>query len=267
MKPVLIIVVILASCSNNIAQDKKEIIQFNEFLGTEKALALDNLVVSFQEFLRQNYSSEKSLAAQTQQFLEDLLENDCEPLDSWKFNTKENLKVFNKFEKSGLRKEIYLYRYELDTYELSKSEFSIYDIIKETESEQTDNLNMGTLEVDFDSLLLDIEVPINETTEEDCSANAKREQERQNRRDSSLVFNNYGRFLYGLAKFGGADSSIYQYAEVKLLAGDISPLLITNGLLTNVSPQSFEDPFLQRIIVVELYYFLMRSDLRTHNLL
>ncbi len=260
MKSILIMLaVIFVSCANNIAQDKEKIIQFNKFLGDDKAFALDNLLFSFQEFLNKNYSSEEHLATKTRHFLRYLLKNDCEPLDSWKFNTKKNLKVFNAFEESGLRKEIYLYQYEIEAHEFLKQEYSIYDIIKETETEQTNNLNLGEL----DTVLFDIVIPIVELSKEDSIASMEREKEMQNRMDNALVFNLNGRFLYGLAKYG-TDSTAYNYAEAIVTAGELSPLLIAM-VFTNLSSRSLEDPFTQRIIVVELYYFLMRHDLKVHK--
>jgi hypothetical protein len=84
------------------------------------------------------------------------------------------------------------------------------------------------------------------------------------RYENSLHFNTYGQFLYGLAKYAPTDSFIIGYVDAKLLVGNISPSMLSDGLM-KLNPD-LQESFLKRIIVVEFYYQIMKWDIeRTGN--
>ncbi len=88
---------------------------------------------------------------------------------------------------------------------------------------------------------------------------AIREKEMLERLKNSPQTNIYGEFLYGIAKFAPNDSVVQGYVEVKVLAGDISPLLIVSALLEHKI--DFDEPFIKRVILAEIYYWIMKRDI------
>ena len=88
---------------------------FNDFLGEEKASALDAAVASFDEFLITNYPNEENQPQRTKAFLRQLVDK-IEVDSSWIFQTYSNKRIINAFETSGFRKEFSIYHYEEDDY-------------------------------------------------------------------------------------------------------------------------------------------------------
>ncbi len=62
----------MVGCTQTEKTTNNNLLKFNEFIGQEKAEVLDNTVAVFHEFLRTNYSDEKGLQWQTLAFLKDL---------------------------------------------------------------------------------------------------------------------------------------------------------------------------------------------------
>ncbi|MGI8892021.1 MAG: hypothetical protein ACR2GN_01040, partial [Bacteroidia bacterium] len=99
-----------------------ELEEFNKVLGEEKAKALDELIVTFQEFLDINYT-EGDLGEKTKEFL---MDNSNYKFPQWKFEKLSNKRILEKIEQSGLRKELYLY--ESENYE---AEYNIADLLRD----------------------------------------------------------------------------------------------------------------------------------------
>ena len=100
-------IVLILGCAETtrINEDLKD---FNEFLGKDKAEALDQIVESFHHFLLINFPDKKTLGDRTEAFLKEYSESPFYN-DSWKFDTTDYNNIITKFENSGLRKEIYLH--------------------------------------------------------------------------------------------------------------------------------------------------------------
>ncbi len=190
------------SCSPKIS----ELEEFNKVLGEEKAKALDELIVSFQEFLDINYT-EGDLGEKTKEFL---MDNSNYKFPQWKFEKLSNKRILEKIEQSGLRKELYLYEFE--NYE---AEYNIADLLRNNTND-TSNLEYSE---PIEEEIIPI-TPYSKSIEID-----------RNENDNMQKFNIRGKFLYSLAKQFPKDTMIVQYVDIKIVAGDISPSLMSGGFL------------------------------------
>lgn len=250
MKPIHIIIfgLLAFSCSSWSKEKNNDLKGFNDFLGKEKASALNSAVESFDQFLRTNYSDFDNQSKRTKAFLEYVQAN-FELDSTWNLPTKRIQKIISDFETSGLRKEIWVYGYE--DYQ---PQYDIYEILHPEEKDTSNIQDLGELDLDF------IEEEIIPLSNIDSAEIARHEKEMEERIKNSLHFNNYGQFLYALAKHTLKDTTIQEYVNVKIIAGDISPVLIASGLLSQEI--DFEDPFIKRILVTELYYGIMIWDIK-----
>ena len=108
--PHIIAIGILAISCSTVSQDKNSNLkQFNDFLGQDKANALNSGVESFDQFLKTNFPGKE--LKRIKLFLEYLQKN-LGPDSIWNLPTKRNKKIIAEFESSGLRKEIWVYGFE-----------------------------------------------------------------------------------------------------------------------------------------------------------
>ncbi|UTW63060.1 hypothetical protein KFE98_02580 [bacterium SCSIO 12741] len=184
---------ILISCVG----ESEDLKTYNQFLGQEKAAALDAGMDSFHEFLADNFTEHSTNGERTKAFLKRLTQNHerIVPDTNWKFNTQKNRQVLELLETSGLRKEIRLYGYEDYSYEPD----AIGSIKIELEEEET--------------------FPV--LDQEDSSIAASQQEARysqilekqQNHLDSALYLNIHGKYLQGLKLIQKRDKRIQDYIE------------------------------------------------------
>jgi hypothetical protein len=252
---IIIIGLIAISCSTWSQEKDSDLKAFNDFLGQDKTTALNAAVKSFDHFLKTNYSDFDNQTKRTKAFLEYLQEN-FEPDSTWNLPTKRNQKIIFDFEASELRKEIWIYDYE--EYE---PKYDIYKILPPEEQDTTNIQDLG--ELDLDDLIEEEIIPILNIDSAEIARRekeiARREKETEERIRNSLHFNNYGQYLYALAKYNVNDTTIQEYVDAKVVGGDFSPVLIASGLLSQKI--DFEDPFIKRILVTEFYYWIMKWDI------
>jgi hypothetical protein len=172
------------------------------------------------------------------------------PDSSWTFTTKRDKKIIEQLESSGLRKEIWIYGKE--NY---AEKYNIYDLINPFKNDSSKSL--GELEIIEDEII-PIPRPATDSTEL-----ARIEKELDEQYNNLLLTNEKGEFLYGLAKFANNDSNVHEYVEVKLIAGDISPSLVAFAFLSQI--KDFENPFIKRMIFVELYYWMMKWNIEKNE--
>lgn len=228
---------------------KSDIKNFNDFLGKEKAKAFNEAIKSFDKFLETNFPNQDNQSDKTKKFLKQFLNSDS-PDSSWIFRTKRNKKILEQLESSGLRKEIWIYGKE--NYD---EKYNIYDLINPFKNDSSQSL--GKVEIIEDEII-PIPRPAIDSTEL-----ARLEKERDEQYNNLLMTNEKGEILYGLAKFANNDSIVQKYVEVKLIAGDISPSLVASAFLSQI--KDFENPFIKRMIFVELYYWIMKWDVEKNN--
>ncbi|MCZ4410599.1 hypothetical protein O3Q51_17415 [Cryomorphaceae bacterium 1068] len=253
-KLALFLMIVVVGCSpENQPLEKNGLKAFNETLGVEKSKALDEAVVSFEEFLTVNYPNQKTYSERAFSFL---LELDSACRDGlnfganwpWQFNTEDNSRIVDLFENSGLRRELWLYGYEEyypknDLTELLDT--SIMYFFPDTFSPVTlrsDSILMEEAEwfsrmqgYDYDTLLK--------------SMKAKREM-----RKNSLYYNEYGDFIYALMKYSEDSSYVKSYSEAQIQIA-LSPCVLVPSLIEfNETEVDLSDSFIKRIVVVEFYY-------------
>jgi hypothetical protein len=213
--------------------------EFNNTLGQAQSMAFDQGVESFQTFLKINYANQDSIALQNAQFLKDFQRIYSEDPPDWVF-PKDLKKLLDAWETCGLRNEIRLWSNE--SYQ--PKHFPEWNSI-DTTSESGIKVEIDDEIVPFQQRRLDeVQEPIE--------------------RDSVLSFNRYGKYLYALDQCCSSDTLIAEYVDVKWDVGDLSPILMANAFLTQFSDR-LGDPLLMRMIVAELYYWLMFSELKRAN--
>ena len=239
--------------SVDLSDNESGLQEFNNFLGTEKSNALDQMVKSFDNFLQINYPDKKTQGKRTRAFLEQLATN-YSPDTNWTFDTEKNIEILRQLEVSGMRREIWLYGYE--DFE---PKYNIHSLFVDNEDDTI--AEYGILDIDLEEEEL---IPL---TKRDSAQQSefeerirKREEELQQKRDSALWLNMWGQFLYGLAKYS-KDTIITDYVEAQLAAGHISISIIIDGFLNYYTNKDYEKPLTKRVMVANLYGHLMRLDI------
>lgn len=169
------------------------------------------------------------------------------PDTSWTLDPENDNRLVNLFENSGLRKEIWLYGYEeyAPNYDLSKI-LDINAIFSSPEKYSPVNLRSDSELIseaeclskiesyDYDSLLESLKI-------------------QRERRKNSLYPNEYGKYIQGLIRYSEDDSYASSFAELQLQM-TVSPCTLVSSLIEfNGSKVDLSDPFIKRIVVVELY--------------
>lgn len=230
MKKILLVILTLSFTAKIYSQEPLQ--KFNEILGEEKAVAFDQAVESYLKFLELNYSGQKSRIDQNSQFLKDIQGAYKSGPPDWKF-PDDNNSVLALWEESGLRKEIRLWpnEYYVPSHlpEWGENSFA-------------------------DSLPIELEEEIIPITPRDGQFEIEPME-----RDSFLMSNTFGKYLYALEQCCASDPLVYDYVEVKHSVGDISPSLMAGAFST--FGEKLNDHIVLRMIVAELYYWFMLSEL------
>lgn len=248
-KTFILILFLGSSCAEN--TDINNVFAFNKFLGKEKSEVLDEAVISFEKYLELNYKNENNNKKRIKLFLNEYVLK-SEPDTTKLFTTKTNRVIVEKFEKSGLRKEIWLYHNEEKNY---KPNYNIYEFFPYQEFETEDSIATVNL-IDLNNIEEDI-------IEIDSVEYIKREKELVERMTNSLSRNTFGDFLFGLTKFTSEDSFVHRYTKSRVLGGNFSPHFIIPGLLKQ--DINLNDPFIKRIITVDFYYDMMKWDIEQNE--
>ena len=244
----LLIIILFYGCqTTSLDTNDNNFKGFNDFLGQEKANALDQVVNSFDTFLATNFPDKETQGERTLAFLQKLSIT-FTPDTSWIFDTKKNIKIIKKLESSGIRKEILLYEYEdyIQKYFIS----NLY--LKKGEDSMTEALMVE--EEIIEEIVLNIGL---DTTGE--AERRRRDKEMEEKYDSALWFNVFGQFLYGLARFTQKDSLIQGYVQDRICMGR-GPFwfLIPSYMESEID---YDSPFIKRMLVADLYIELLQWDI------
>jgi len=220
---------------------------FEKFLGDEKVEALNMLEESFDEFLESNFPIQPTENEKIKQLLQ-IIKETGEFEENWKFNSTFNLQVIRKVESSGLRKEFWTYNYE--EYIPYYYHQYLIDSIKNENPDTILRIDSNQIQRIYNS---DEEILIIENPDSIDGMSYKEWS------DSLLDFNWRGQFTFAIDKFSINDSVILEYLDAKEATGNISPSLIASGLLYR--DPDLSEPFVKRIILMELYYFMIKWNL------
>ncbi len=243
---VVLIVFLSISCSRRSQETDIALEKFNHFLGSDKAMALNSAVESFDLFLKTNFLNFDNQSERVKVFLE-YIQHHYEADSSWQFPTDKNQKIILDFEVSNLRKEIWTYGYE--EY---NPKYCIYEVLPSAQQSRSNVKSLG----EIDDSLVEETIPISYI---DSVKIVRQEKEMEEKLQNIHYFNINGQYLYALTKYNLNDTVIREYVDVKVIAGDISLDLLASGLLKHKI--NYENPFIKRILVVEFYYWIMKWDL------
>ncbi len=239
---------------NNSNKSHQEVQSFYEFLGDNKATALELAMSSFHIFLEMNYPNQPTSSEKIKAFLMDLQSQDYTYILNLKYDIENIKNVVQEFEKTGLRKDIYLYPYE-DYQTFNLKEFDLNILFPSTSNVQETDLDIMEMDEIFVSKSKDSLI-IEDLIDNEVQKNAKH--------DSTMYFNCGGQFLYGLAKFNQSDTTLMEYVEIKTVVGDISFTLLSSGFLYN-HPSKLDRPWLQIAIVAEIYLYFIYKKVKLLN--
>ncbi len=213
--------------------------EFLDELGTEKAESFRELMASYQNFLNTNFPNASSLGEQTRKFMMNMV-ND-EPLN---YDSLEAINLITSLEKSGLRKEIYLYADE--SYD------SAYNLRQFLTAEQADEIDeiiaLNNREIDVpDSLKW--KVFFQKHLESLPPEQRKKEEEMEARRNEGRKWasttNPKSLYHYALLK---TDTSFYTYCLIRI---ELFPAI--TEALTELSNDELETWNVQILFMVDYY--------------
>lgn len=266
MKYLILILAFPLACQG---QKTEEELFYHE-LGQEKTQALKDLVDIFDDFLDTNFPKSANHHERIEQFLNAHLQ----PFNSNKFifDLGKIKPTLLRLENSRLRKDIYLlvasqnirgnlynsWDEEYQPYSIEAlipEDTSSYQIDMESEIEAFYEANGGRpkpgeiLEIAEDTLAI------------------------KSFEQVKLIFDNLkyhyrfnpeGHYLYALAKLKSQNRHIASYTEALYAAGDLSPTLMAQGILTEVPENEWDSWFSKMIMSVHLYYLeILHFELRS----
>jgi hypothetical protein len=230
--------------------------RFNVLMGVEYVAVYDASVASFHRFLALNYPQGEDLRGQTALFLEDFFWNPQLSAD-WQFDPLADSLVLLQLEASGLRKEMYLQDDEIESH---SPRYNLYKYLyqQEPDLEEPDTVSYEGVEEliipkpEVDSLFM-AEMRLQDSIMAEMRLRSFR----------NYGFNPSGKYIFALAGaiYGSGapvDSAVLEYIIARERIGDISPVVVVDGLKATFSEYRFDDPLLHRILVMEIYYDILR---------
>lgn len=232
--------------SKSLADDLEK---FNQFLGLQKAEALDLAVDSFDKFLKKNYKTVHDYNDRVVSFIQDLYANDFKPLNHWQLDADTGREIVKKFEDSELRKDIWRYGYE--SYEIDSSVIEVYEHVTDSIANDyfLNHPNLEDLDLEEEVIPIAIQSPILP----DSIIEQKRIE------DSIDIANSihgaeFSQFIVGLYKYQKNNTVIQDIAVGNMITGEVSPHLKADAYLKMGDVLDYNNPFIKRIIVIDFYY-------------
>lgn len=226
-----IIFLSLFSCSGQPSERQ----QFLNELGNEKSESFEFLTDSYELFLKINYPNISRVGEQSREFMIQIIE-DHEPFI---FDSLNAIQVLTELERTGLRKDIYLYYGEI--YKPT------YDVEQFLPIVEPSNVDFSEVDDDFVDLL-----PLDsiEISKEQKQINLERERELIEERKWYTFPNENGLYNYALSKTFKSDTSFVTYCEVRYHG--LSPDLTT--ALSEISEHELELWQNQLPLMVDFYF-------------
>lgn len=219
---------------------------FNSFLGEEKSQAFEALIKDYDTFLNLSYSSSYDAHMKAKAFLRDfIIWSHIATTDkggkTWKLDLSQDQKLVQLLETTEMRQEIIHYGYESGLYPL----------------EYLNGEKVLASEIDTLQVKLDEEEDIPPLTELE-----KREEEYRNQ---MIWFNIGGRFFNGLIRYAPKTTFMHDYIETRRSTGNLIPIKLSEGILKY--KMDYNDPFVKRIIVADIYLRLLLWKLKTKKVI
>lgn len=225
---------------------------FDRFIGQEKVQVIKQANSHFNDFLKRNFEGQTNLE-RTILFLTYLdTTSDFKP--TWTLNLKSAKKIIYAYESSSLRNDFELYGYE------EYDSIFAYDIDQDS-SFISDTLPFGTLEIELEEEEF---IPVAGSDTVGMKARlAEIERERQKRWDSTMHYNRFGRYQFGLKKYFQSDSFVCSYLKgMDAIGGNISPAILAGGLKKELEFRQELTEGTRLIILFELYLPYLRKEIK-----
>jgi len=242
---------VIISCS---PKDSKtiEYNKFNKLLGKEKAVILKKAVDSFDEFLKMNFSNQTNYNQRVLEFLKQLSNNHYHHCDNWIYNFESGKEIIDLFEKSGLRKEIWIYHSESD--EIDSEYQKYYDNYNDSLS-----FNINTLG-SIENLKIPDEL-VSEMNDSLLTVKLKQDSLIKTFKLATTI----SEIVIALHKIKSSDSLLINYAETRLKFGSITSSILVKRLLENSERLDFNNPLIKSVLVIEFYYNHLNSEIETYE--
>jgi hypothetical protein len=243
-KHLLILLIILTHIGCNNKQDTIQYSSFKSNFTKDQAIILDEILASFNEFLVVNYPNQKTIGAKTKEYLLSHEKLSSKPIkngkyyvvfdDNWIFNTLENYELLDRFEKSGLRLQFYIWGYERNDnpYEIQLDKWL-------EDSLQNDSYEFYTSDSAYNHISF-----LNHRLQE---------------YDSSLFVNTDSKFVT-LTKDALNDTIMNAYFDAYYEQDNMSPAVLLGGLI-KYDDDELSNPIIQLLIFREIFYSQMQADI------
>jgi hypothetical protein len=200
-----LLVLLLFCCSEKSSKQR-----FLTEIGPEKAESFKILTTSYIKFLDENFPNKSGLGEKSREFIKKMLNQDV----SFSFDSLNSVLVLMELERTGLRKDIFLY--DNESYQ---STYNVKQLLPERRQNKVD---LDEVDENFEDIF-----PIDsiELSKEQRQINLKREQELEEARKWRTYPNENGLYNYALAKAFQSDSSFLVYIELR--HNGFSPSLTT----------------------------------------
>lgn len=253
MKYFVIIIILFLSNVCNCQSLELEVLK--KELGPKKVKALESLFESFYLHLKTTYPNESNFSDRMRKFLKDRI--DQKPIEI--YDERSLKKLLNLLEKSGLRKDIYVYTSEIGSYP------NIYNIEQFLPTREPSLVDLEKIDDNFEDLI-PFEDDLQELTDEQKLAHEERERQYEERnkkseeyRNRRPYYNEKGLFLYSLAKSMQSDTTFMHYVEINSFMGDITPNNLSEGYLEKMTNQQLEIWYNQIPVIIDIYYWELLS--------
>ncbi|WMN06907.1 hypothetical protein QYS48_34205 [Marivirga arenosa] len=200
----ILLILLLFSCSQNHSEQQ----EFFSELGTEKTESFKTLTKNYKTFLDENFPSKSGIGEQSREFIKRMLERK-EPLS---FDSVNAILVLREFERSGLRKDIFLY--------IDESYNKAYNVEHFLPERGQKNIDLGPINENFEELFPIDSIKISKTQKQ-----ISQKRERELERNRYIIPNENGLYNYALAKAFKSDTSLLAYCELR--QSGLSPALTT----------------------------------------
>lgn len=222
--------------------------RFNSFLGEEKSEIIDNIVISFDNFLDVNYPKSANDSIAITRFLQDMA---IYNIDSLIFDGSYNYQILDELEKIKFRKEIA--RFGFEEYDFIENKIILDSIFYEPKS--GDIVDLGELNLEDD---IEIELP-DKPFKVDTVVLNERLRKSEERHLKSLHSNIMGDYYLGLSIACDKNDRLYEILKTMYsVGGGLSWSLIAPGLLE--SKADFANPVVKRYLIFEIYFWLLVND-------
>jgi len=226
-------------------EDSIRIRSFYEFMGEEKESIIKETLICFNEFLETNFDTVISRKDRIDVLLNAIIKDGFSSEIKWQYDIEKIKALIDNFEKSGLRKDIWVYGKELINHDTL-----IFKYVRKFTDERSITYNRSE---SFYEAASERMLPLNMDSIEKAKIEEKRIQY-----ENSIIFSDYSLTLFGLDIYKSYNQFIQDYIEYKFNNG--SSIYSKRNLIDKVlsfDEQTYLDPYCDVILVMDYFYLLM----------